>query len=410
MSVYMSIYNNTAYFATKPIEEINGRKADCISTDIDNGRHGENLGITLSNYINKCVITEPISPRSTAYYFSNMQMKEIEGLELLDTSNVSNMQYMFSKCWSLENLDLSHFNTENVCNTDYMFQDCSKLKSLDLSNFNTINIETMQGMFRDCSLLGNLQLPDFDVNKIDSFHSIYALIQEGREVFKGCNKLYKANGYLPDKEMVTTLSEYTLELQKEVFLNELNKLEQSNNLFRGTVTINNEDFNIKIDTQTQLFGMTKTVDNNERVLTPDENQKIAQYVSEIRDIVYEALEKSKNAIFIKDLTEVDKNKFNATLILNEKKYKMEIDTDTRLSRYYGLGEDGKQFDLTEKDTALIKSYASDISATIKNVLERQQKMKEASAPSLEDKINAAKNKKAEKSINATTKVKKDIER
>jgi surface protein len=40
------------------------------------------------------------------------------------------MGFMFSNCWSLEELNLSNFNTINVKNMAYMFNNCSeKLKN-----------------------------------------------------------------------------------------------------------------------------------------------------------------------------------------------------------------------------------------------------------------------------------------
>ena len=64
-----------------------------------------------------------------------------------DTSNVTNMNYMFSGCSSLQSLDLSNFDTSNVTNMGSMFNGCSSLQSLDLSNFDTSKVTNMDGMF-----------------------------------------------------------------------------------------------------------------------------------------------------------------------------------------------------------------------------------------------------------------------
>lgn len=100
-------------------------------------------------------------------------LTEIIGLERFDTSNVWNMQGMFSGCtntinlnvstfdtskvvfmqgmfngcWSLASIDVSNFNTANVTSMSYMFKECSKLKTIDVSNFNTLNVTDMSGMF-----------------------------------------------------------------------------------------------------------------------------------------------------------------------------------------------------------------------------------------------------------------------
>ena len=46
-------------------------------------------------------------------------------LKELNLSNATYMEYMFSKCYSLEELNLSDFNTNNVTNMRYMFNGCS---------------------------------------------------------------------------------------------------------------------------------------------------------------------------------------------------------------------------------------------------------------------------------------------
>ena len=51
---------------------------------------------------------------------------------------------MFQLCTELEYLDLSNFNTTNVTNMSYMFNQCDKMKYLNLNNFNIINCKTNQ--------------------------------------------------------------------------------------------------------------------------------------------------------------------------------------------------------------------------------------------------------------------------
>ena len=78
---------------------------------------------------------------------------EIEGLENLNTENVTSMQSMFEGCQSLTELDLSMFNTANVTNTNCMFQGCTNLKTLNIALFNIGKMEDMRYMFVGCSKL-----------------------------------------------------------------------------------------------------------------------------------------------------------------------------------------------------------------------------------------------------------------
>lgn len=60
-------------------------------------------------------------PTSCHYWFSNYRGEEIEGLEYLNTSEVTNMVYMFSSCSALKKLDVSKFNTGKVTNFKVCF-------------------------------------------------------------------------------------------------------------------------------------------------------------------------------------------------------------------------------------------------------------------------------------------------
>ncbi|MCR4857256.1 MAG: DUF285 domain-containing protein, partial [Bacteroidales bacterium] len=61
--------------------------------------------------------------------------------EYLNTSEVTNMSYMFHKCSVIESIDVSGFNTSNVTDMSYMFANCLRLWNLDVSNFNTSKVE-----------------------------------------------------------------------------------------------------------------------------------------------------------------------------------------------------------------------------------------------------------------------------
>ena len=56
-----------------------------------------------------------IAPTNMDCWFTDFQyMTDIQGLERLDTSHVTNMSGLFDGCYSLTKLDLSHFDTGSV--------------------------------------------------------------------------------------------------------------------------------------------------------------------------------------------------------------------------------------------------------------------------------------------------------
>ena len=119
-------------------------------------------------------------PTSCCWWFGNcFYLTEIEGIENLNTQNVTDMRDMFTCCYALTSLDVSIFNTQNVKNMNGMFCDCSNLTSLDLTNFNTAKVTNMGNMFLGCSNLTSLDLTIFNTAKVTDMHFM----------FKGCSAL-----------------------------------------------------------------------------------------------------------------------------------------------------------------------------------------------------------------------------
>ena len=117
-------------------------------------------------------------------------------LSYLNTSNVTDMEYMFYNCSNLTSLDLSSFNTSNVTDMTYMFYKCSNLTSLDVSNFNTSKVTDMSYMFYTCTNLTSLDLSSFDTSKVTTM----------RDMFSYCNKLTSLDLSNFDTSKVTTMS------------------------------------------------------------------------------------------------------------------------------------------------------------------------------------------------------------
>ena len=105
--------------------------------------------------------------------FSNASSLTNLDLSNFDTSNVTNMNSMFLGTSNLINLDLSSFNTSNVTDMEWMFSNASSLTNLDLSNFNTNNVTNMRGMFWDVSSLINLDLSNFDTSSVTDMSTMF---------------------------------------------------------------------------------------------------------------------------------------------------------------------------------------------------------------------------------------------
>ena len=99
-----------------------------------------------------------------AYYYK-FKEKGKYIIEYLFKNNLTKINYMFSYCNLLTNLDLSNFNTQNVINMSDMFYGCNSLTNLNLSNFYTQNVTDMSWMFYGCKSLTNLNLSNFNTQK-----------------------------------------------------------------------------------------------------------------------------------------------------------------------------------------------------------------------------------------------------
>ena len=100
----------------------------------------------------------------------------------LNTSECTNMHYMFKDCSGLISLDVSSFDTSNVTSMGRMFQDCSKLSSLDVTNFNTENVTNMQGLFNGLTLVKSIDVSNFNTVKCVNMNYMFSNMRSLTEI------------------------------------------------------------------------------------------------------------------------------------------------------------------------------------------------------------------------------------
>ena len=133
--------------------------------------------VAIRNNIKKVVFDASFAkarPTSCYYWFSGCDMlTQIEGIEHLNTEEVTDMSWMFMDCRGLTSLDVSHFNTQKVTNMEHMFNRCSGLTSLDVSSFNTENVTNMTCIFLGCSGLTSLDVSHFNTKKVTDMSCMF---------------------------------------------------------------------------------------------------------------------------------------------------------------------------------------------------------------------------------------------
>ena len=200
--------------------------------DGSNGEYELNIGSDYPGWItdHKTDITKVVfdesfkiaRPTTGSYWFSSCKnLVTIENISYLNTSEMTDMSYMFYGCENLQSLDVSNFNTENVTDMSVMFRKCKNLQSLDVSNFNTAKVKNMDNMFADCWRLQSLDLSNFNTENVTNMQFMFywcnnlqslnvsnfntAKVENMKGMFYSCSKLQSLDVSSFNTENVTDM-------------------------------------------------------------------------------------------------------------------------------------------------------------------------------------------------------------
>ncbi len=150
-------------------------------------------GTTIEIYSDADIIYANADSSRMFYYFNALTSLDISWF---DTSNVTNMERIFSTCSNLASLNVSDFNTSKVTDMSFMFDTCKTLTTLNVSGFVTNNVTNMNSMFSGCKSLTSLDVSGFVTNNVTNMCAM----------FDGCKTLTTLNvsGFVTNK--VTTMS------------------------------------------------------------------------------------------------------------------------------------------------------------------------------------------------------------
>ena len=118
-----------------------------------------------------------------AYMFSRCKnLKNIIGIENLDVLKLKRANFMLDSCENLVELDLTNWNPKLLQKTRYMFFNCSNLKIIkNIENWQLPNINDVSYMFYNCAKL-DVDLSNWDLTKIKNY------LKEGIFHFSGITK------------------------------------------------------------------------------------------------------------------------------------------------------------------------------------------------------------------------------
>lgn len=156
------ITENGTYNASD--DDLNGYSSVEVETS---GVDINDYWLTSSNYLSIISYIKTIPfinvPNNMASFF--MDLRNLETISQLNTSNVTNMSRAFYRCSNLKTIPL--LDTNNVNNMSDMFYLCENLE--EIPQLSTNNVTNMSGMFQECVKLKTI--PQLDSSKVSNIVS-----------------------------------------------------------------------------------------------------------------------------------------------------------------------------------------------------------------------------------------------
>ncbi|MEN2361779.1 BspA family leucine-rich repeat surface protein [Levilactobacillus brevis] len=109
------------------------------------------------------------------HLFANLpNLTVISGLNLLDMSNVTNVNGMFLNDSSLTDVDFEQTDFSKISDFDNMFSGCIALATVNTANWQTDSAEKMAYMFDNCLTLTAVDVTGWDTSKVTDMGYLFA--------------------------------------------------------------------------------------------------------------------------------------------------------------------------------------------------------------------------------------------
>lgn len=114
--------------------------------------------------------------KTTKYLFSSYEGNDITNLiQYNDTSEVTNMSYMYQWCKAT---DFPQLNMSKVTNVAYMFYNCKNIVTAPILNLS--NVQNCESVFRDCVNLTTCEISDF--SNATSINGLFATCRKLKNI------------------------------------------------------------------------------------------------------------------------------------------------------------------------------------------------------------------------------------
>ena len=167
-----SINNNTKIFVNFMFYASNAKIIDMSSYDTSKLNDISYMfsGTSASSINLNGFKTETITNMEGLFFGSDAT--EIKGYENLDTSNVTDLSFMFANT-KLSQIDVSNYNTSKVTSMMQMFDSTAATEIKGYENFDTSNVTSMNGMFFNVKVK-ELDVSNFNTSKVTDMGSMFS--------------------------------------------------------------------------------------------------------------------------------------------------------------------------------------------------------------------------------------------
>ncbi len=150
-------------------------------------------GYIYATEINNLNNLDTSSVTNMTRFFANLETILNIDISTLNTTAVTNMSGLFEGCTSLENTDFSTLDTNGVTNMSNMFKGCYGFTELDVSTFDTSSVTNMSGMFEQVGEITTLDLRNFKTSTVTNMNRMFAFCDQLSILVLGPN-FTKING------------------------------------------------------------------------------------------------------------------------------------------------------------------------------------------------------------------------
>ncbi len=169
---FSSLESSAYMFASSSVSEIDFTDADTSALKTTSYMFANYDGKYVSNAIN-FINFDTSNVTDMSFMFYNAQDLTTINLSDLNTSNVKYMNSMFYKCNDLTAATLNGLVTSATVNLEGMFKGCTKLVTVYTEGWNTQNVTNMSLMFNGCYSLTTVDLSQFNTSKVESMVAMF---------------------------------------------------------------------------------------------------------------------------------------------------------------------------------------------------------------------------------------------